>query len=194
MDNPTRYSAQHYAAVLAAAVEGDPIEPSGASRPHSPLTASEAEDGSQDPQGVDRPSSEVLDAAISADPVVQAIRGGEDLVGRLRACQEVIAIQAALLRWLELHPSSVVDLLETGRAISRRVRAVRQLVELELRQQQHASTEQVDLSSAAVKQVLALLVLEIEDLTTEMLPTDTAAEVIALFRNKVAANSDIPWP
>jgi len=140
------------------------------------------------------PAQDAAQSAIDNDPIVVAIREGADLQGRLRACQVVIAEQAAILKWLELNPNSVDDLLETGRAISRRVRAVKGLVELELRQQRHASTEQIDLTSPEIRRVFDLLVDTIEAVTNEMVPTDTATEVIAEFRSKVEANRDIPWP
>lgn len=176
--------------------DGEPGTHPAASPARSLLTVNEGEDGANALQGLERPFSEVQETAVAHDPLVAAYRrgSGADLVGRLRAAQEVVAVCYGKLRHMETHPEKYDDLTESGRAISRRIRATKRLVELELRQARHASTEQVDIGSPKIRQVLDLLVQEIERVTIEMIPADTAAVVIARFRAKVAADEAIPLP
>jgi hypothetical protein len=135
-----------------------------------------------------------LEPTVDDDPILMAIRSGTDLVGRLEAAAEVVAVSYARLRFLELYSGSVDDLLEEGRSITRRIRAVRKYVDVELRQQKHVATEQVDLGSPAVRQILGMLVDQIAEVATEMLPPDVAAKVVETFKVRAAADVTIPWP
>jgi hypothetical protein len=135
-----------------------------------------------------------LEPTVDDDPILMAIRSGTDLVGRLEAAAEVVAVSYATLRWYELHPETAADLVETGRAITRRIRAARKYVDVELAQARHVATEQVDLGSPAVRTIFNMLVTTIAEVATEVLPPGAAERVVEAFKARAAADVTIPWP
>lgn len=132
----------------------------------------------------------------SADPVVAAFSSQDSTtIDRLRACQLGLARLYGELRWLEENPSQVDDLVEAGRAISRRMRALKRLVELELRQHRLEGHEpQIDLHDPLVKEVVALFVDTLINVTRNMIAEDDADRIVEMFTSKVEAVPDIPWP
>ena len=140
----------------------------------------------------------ITNAAItkSADPVVTAYtHEGNSTVERLRACQHALAVEYASLRWLEEHPDGVDDLLETGRAVSRRVRALKRLVELELREHRlQGDAPELDLHGPIACQVISLLVTTLINVTTDVVGADDATDVVNKFKSAVEGNPEIPWP
>jgi hypothetical protein len=129
------------------------------------------------------------------DPIVAAYTADDvGVVDRLRACQVAIAIEHARLQWLEENPDAVDDLLEAGRAISRRVRAIKKIVELELDVQRLRGDPEPDIRSPIAKKVYAALVDQLEEVTRDMVAEDTANNIFNLFKAKVEAHPDIPWP
>jgi hypothetical protein len=135
-----------------------------------------------------------LEPDLDHDALVVAVRSRADVLGKLEAAAEIVAVQAAVLRHMQLYPHLYDDLVESGRAVTRRIRAVMRYVALELRQQRHASSEQVDLHGPAVRQILNLLVGEIEAVTHDVLDLGVAEQVMTAFRTRAAADPTIPWP
>ena len=94
------------------------------------------------------------------DPIVAAYKTDDvGVVDRLRACQLAIAIEQARLEWLEENPDAVDDLLEAGRSVSRRIRAIKKLVELELDVQRLRGDPEPDIRSPVAKKVYSALAL-----------------------------------
>ncbi len=132
----------------------------------------------------------------SADPVVAAFSSQDSTtMDRLRACQLGLARLYAELRWLEENPNEVDDLVEAGRAISRRIRAIKRLVELELREHRlRGHDPDVDLHSPLARQVIALLVDTLINVTRNVVSADDADKIVEVFESRVKADPEIPWP
>lgn len=132
----------------------------------------------------------------SANPVVAAFSSqSSTTVDRLRACQVGLARLYGELRWLEEHPDDVDDLLETGRSISRRIRALKRLTELELRQRRlEGGTPEVDFNSPLVRQVVALFMDTLANVTRDVVSADDADDIITMFESRVKTDPEIPWP
>lgn len=132
----------------------------------------------------------------SADPVVAAFSSQDSTtMDRLRACQLGLARLYAELRWLEENPNEVDDLVEAGRAISRRIRAIKRLVELELREHRlRGHDPDVDLHSPLARQVIALLVDTLINVTRNVVIADDADKIVEVFESRVKADPEIPWP
>lgn len=135
-------------------------------------------------------------SARSADPVVTAYSDPHSTtVDRLRPCQAGLARLYGELRWLEEHPDDVDDLLEAGRAISRRMRALKRLTELELREHRlEGGPPEVDFNSPIVREVVALFVDTLINVTRDMIAEDDADDIVEMFKSKVEADDQIPWP
>lgn len=129
------------------------------------------------------------------DPIVGAYSSmGTTTMDRLRACQAALARDYARLRWLEAHPSQVDDVLEAGRSVSRRVRAIRKLVELELHEHRLRGEPELDVRGPLVTRVVALLMDSINGVTQEMVPPGDARLIIDRFTTAINDNPEIPWP
>jgi hypothetical protein len=99
------------------------------------------------------------------------------------------------LVWLEEHPHEVDDLLEEGRAISRRVRALKRLTEIELKEHRlEGGSPDVDLHGPLARQVIALLVTKLTAVTNDVVSADDAKRIIEMFESAIEADADVPWP
>jgi len=132
----------------------------------------------------------------STDPVLDAFSSQDSTTtDRLRACQMGLARLYGELRWLEENPGRVDDILEEGRAISRRIRALKRLVELELREHRLAGgAQEVDLHGPLARQVIALLVTKLAAVTNDVVSADDAQKIVKMFEGAIESNDDIPWP
>lgn len=131
----------------------------------------------------------------SADPVVTAYEKDTSLVEKLKSVQVALAHEYARLRWLEENPSQMDDLLEAGRSASRRVRALKRLTEIELKEHRLRGHEpQIDLHDPLVKEVIALLVDTLADVTRDIIAEDDADKIFETFKSTIQADANIPWP
>ena len=130
------------------------------------------------------------------DPVVAAYTDSASArVDRLRACQMGLARLYVQLRRLEEHPDDEDNLVEAGRAISRRVRAIKRLTELELREHRLNGREpDLDLRGPLARKIISLLVDTLVNVTNEMVSADDADEVVSKFKIAIEADTNIPWP
>lgn len=130
------------------------------------------------------------------DPVVVAYSDpNSTTTDRLRACQMGLARQYATLRWLEEHPNDLDDLVEAGRAISRRMRALKRLTEIELKEHRlEGGSPDVDLHGPVARQVVALLVDKLANVTTDVISADDADKIVSMFEGRIEADPDVPWP
>jgi hypothetical protein len=133
-------------------------------------------------------------AVIPEDARIAAAVDTSSTIDRLRACQLGVARLYAQLRWLQGNPEKVDDVLESGRAISRHVRAIKKLVELELHQHRLRGQPEIDVRGKLAKRVISLLVQEIIGVTREMVPPGDARVIIDNFEAAIEANPEIPWP
>jgi len=86
------------------------------------------------------------------------------------------------------------DLLEAARTVTRRVRALRRLAELDLAHHRASEPEGVDPGSPEGQVVLQMFYDRIMGVAHEVLPGDAADELERRFAAAVAADPDIPWP
>ncbi len=112
----------------------------------------------------------------------QALQSHLSYRDRLRAIQAEIARSAALLGWLGQHPGR--GALEQARAVSRRVRGFRKLLEVERQEHRHLPPQEIDLRSPEVEQVVQLLIQTFED-AAGVLPEDAASELIDKTRHRL---------
>lgn len=131
---------------------------------------------------------------MDIDPVVAAYLDRLPLVDRLGAIQVEQARTAAELSWMRLHAADYgEDLLEAARAVSRRVRALRRLAELDLAHHRATEPEGIDLGSPEGQQALCLLFDRIVGVAADVLPGDVADALVERFTAALAADPDIPW-
>lgn len=116
-----------------------------------------------------------------------------DVVSRLRVIQIAMARNAALLAFMAEHPEHY-DTLEDGRAVSRHVRALKSLAELELRDLRLGGQAGPAPDSPVMKEVLSLLVDRISQVAHDVLPAETADELESGFRHALEADPQVPWP
>jgi hypothetical protein len=110
----------------------------------------------------------------------QALRSNSSYRDRLRAIQAEIARSAAILEWLAAHPGR--GRLDEARAVSRKVRALRKLLEVERQEHRHLPPQEIDLGSHEVEQVVQLLIQTFEDASEAVLPGDVADELMDAAR------------
>lgn len=116
-----------------------------------------------------------------------------DVVSRLRVIQVALARDAALLAFMSKHPEHY-DTLKDGRAVSRHVRTLKTLAELELRDLRSGAQPGPGPASPVMKEVLSLLVDKIVQVAHDVLPAATANELDDRFRNALETDSNVPWP
>jgi hypothetical protein len=126
----------------------------------------------------------------STSDLEQAFSDGRPLVERLRAVEVQYARAAATLAWLAQHPDRCS--LEDGRAISRRLRGLRKLVEVELRERKQPGPPDIDLHSPAVEQVVGLLLRTFEEAASAVLPGDQALHLMEETRLRARGWQDCP--
>ncbi len=136
------------------------------------------------PKSLDPPEPE----GFSAD-----YRKSSDVVARLRVIQVALARDAALLAFMSEHPDHY-DTLEDGRAVSRHVRALKVLAELELRDLRLGGRPGPGPGSPEMRQVLSLLVDKIIQVAHDVLGTDTATQLERRFHHALDADPHVPWP
>lgn len=134
----------------------------------------------------------------SADdhPIVRAVVRRDEGVELLRVIQQEMAKAAAELAWLddnrdEYEPD---ELLERGRAVTRQVRALRRLAELECSRIRRFGRPPLRLDDPMVRRALGLLVERIVGVGHEVLPESKADELETKFRERLAAEPGVPWP
>ena len=117
-----------------------------------------------------------------------AVTGRRPLQDRLRAAQLDLARSAATLAWMAENPGP--DALEQGRAISRHMRAIRKLIELELRERKDLGRPEVDLRSEGVEEIVGLLIDTFERVSQQVLPKDDADEIMRRTRDRIEGWQD----
>lgn len=128
------------------------------------------------------------------DPIVTAYQADVGVVDRLRACQEALALLVVELEWLEQHADEIDDIVEAGRAVSRRMRAIKSIVKLELDVQAMRGEPEPDIRSPLARRVFSALLNEIEHVVRDMVAADTADAIVTAFMTRVEGEPDIPWP
>lgn len=137
-----------------------------------------------------------MESCPERDPVVVAYQSGMPIADRLRAVQIAIAEGAAELAWLRAHSEDYTDedLLEEARAITRRIRGLRRLVEVDVAEHRSLAPSGIDPASPEDRQVLGLLLDRILGVVDEVLPDATADELEHRLVAALAADPQIPWP
>lgn len=148
-----------------------------------------ATDADERQHGLDIEDDEVL----ASHPLVQAFRdpkvGG---VERLRVIKEAMCRAAAELEFQRLHPEAF-EQPEAGRAVTRRVRALKKLKEVELSElRAFGPRDEVDPSVA--ERLIRVLHHRVVEVIHEALPEHMAAAVEAGLRRELEADERIPWP
>jgi hypothetical protein len=134
---------------------------------------------------------------VGEHPLVVAVAAGNEGVELLRVVQHEIARASAELGFLDLRRAEFEgdELLERGRAITRQVRAMKRLAELELLRLRRFGMQPTDLhGDPQVHRVLDLLVQRICDLSEEVLPQAKASELNTKLRRVLEADPAVPWP
>lgn len=129
-------------------------------------------------------------------PIVRAVVHRDEGVELLRVIQVEMSKAAAELRFLDDHRDEFEadELLERGRDITRQVRALRRLAELECTRIRRFGRPPLRLDDPMVRRVLGLLVDRIVEVGHEVLPETKADELETKFRERLAAEPDVPWP
>jgi hypothetical protein len=129
-------------------------------------------------------------------PIVRAVVRRDEGVELLRVIQIEMAKAAAELRFLDDHRDEFEadELLERGRAITRQVRALRRLVELECSRIRRFGRPPLRLDDPMVRRAFGLLVERIVEVGHEVLPEGKADELEVKFRERLAAEPQVPWP
>ncbi len=129
-------------------------------------------------------------------PIVRAVVRRDEGVELLRVIQQEMAKAAAELRFLDENRDEYEpdELLERGRSITRQVRALRRLAELECTRIRRFGRPPLRLDDPMVRRALGLLVERIVEVGHEVLPENTADEIEMRFRERLAAEPDVPWP
>jgi hypothetical protein len=165
---------------------------------YEPYVADPGEDGDAVDQVVED-IEEVLghEDRLRDHPLVVAVGRGDEGVDLLRAVQLQMARAAAELGFLDEHRHEFEDheLLERGRAVTRNVRAMKRLAELELLRIRRFGTQPTDLhADPQVHRVLDLLLDRILEVAQDVLPEAKADELDARFRVVLEADPAVPWP
>lgn len=158
-----------------------------------PLRVAPREESEDDP----RQLGPVLHDLAASDPVVQAYRpeAHVGVVGRLRAVQIAIAEAAADLSWLREHPELHDDLLESGRAVSRRVRALKKLAEADLHELHTIwPGDESDPRSPEAYRAVRMLHERIMSVARDVLSPDRAEALETGLDARLRAEPAIPWP
>ena len=129
-------------------------------------------------------------------PIVRAVVHRDEGVELLKVIQVEMAKAAAELAWLDEHRDEFEgdELLERGRSITRHVRAMKRLAELECTTLRRFGRPPLRLDDPMVRQALGLLVERIVEVGHEVLPENRADELEARFRERLAPEPDVPWP
>lgn len=134
---------------------------------------------------------------MDTDPVVIAYRERLPIQERLRVVQTSIAESAAELAWLRERPegSEPEDLLEEARSISRRIRNLKKLVELDLAvHRADLLAHEIAPGSPEGQRALQLFYDRIVGVVEELLHSDVAAELVERFSAALTDDNEIPWP
>jgi len=128
------------------------------------------------------------------DQVLDAYRNNRPIEQRLTAVQIAVAEAAAELAWLRERQDDYKgdDLLEEARAITRRIRGLRRLVEVDVAEHRAGPPEGIDPASPAGQQVLQLLYDRIVGVAQDVLPVH-ADELVERFSQALADDPGIPW-
>lgn len=129
-------------------------------------------------------------------PIVRAVVHRDEGVELLKVIQVEMAKAAAELRFLDEHRDDfdADELLERGRAITRQVRALRRLAELECTRIRRFGRPPLRLDDPMVRRALGMLVERIVEVGHEVLPETKADELELRVRERLAAEPDVPWP
>lgn len=129
-------------------------------------------------------------------PIVRAVVHRDEAVELLKVIQVEMAKAAAELRFLDDHRHEFdgEDLLRRGRDITRQVRALRWLAELECTQVRRFGRPPLRLNDPMVRRALGMLVERIVEVGHEVLPESKADELELRVRERLAAEPDVPWP
>lgn len=125
---------------------------------------------------------------IPTSELERAVTERRPLQDRLHAAQVDLARCAATLGWMAENPGP--DSLKQGRAISRHMRGIRKLIEIELRERKTFGRPDVDLRSQAVEQVVELLLGKFADVLQDVLPEEKAKNVMMTTRARVEGWQD----
>lgn len=130
------------------------------------------------------------------DHVLRAYSGNYPIEERLRVVQLAIAEAAAELSWLRAQQDDYKadELLGEARAITRRIRGLRRLVEVDVAEHRAERPAGIDPASPEGSVVLQMFCDRIVGIAHDVLVADVAAELERRFAAAVAADPDIPWP
>lgn len=129
-------------------------------------------------------------------PIVRAVVHRDEGVELLKVIQIEMAKAAAELRFLDEHRDEYEgdELLDRGRAITRQVRALRRLAELECTRLRRFGRPPLRLDDPMVRRALGMLVERIVGVGHDVLPEAKADELEMKFRERLAAEPGVPWP
>jgi hypothetical protein len=129
-------------------------------------------------------------------PIVRAVARRDEGVELLRVIQVELALAAAELAWLDDHRCDFEDddLLARGRAITRQVRALRRLADLEVSRVRRFGRPDVRLDDPRVVRLMGLLLERVIDIGSDVLPAENAERFETTLRQRLAAEPLVPCP